>query len=140
MARYYDPETGSEPLEGRDDIKGATKESDMPKAAQEWFTRPVAEGKQWQTDPTGKFPVEVDKTPTPLTAAERKKQERAWAQTELKATDAAMLTDSPYTDEEKKKIQAYRKALRNPDREAATGYPTTPWRPRWPATIKRPGE
>ena len=138
MPRYYDPATGTEALEGLHDTQEATKETDMPQESRAWFTRPAAEGKQWQTDPTGKFPIEVE-TPPPTREALRI-QERAWAQTALKATDAAMLSDSPYTDEEKKKIQTYRKALRNPDREAATGYPADAWRPTWPASIKRPGE
>ena len=138
MTRFYDPATGTEALEGIHDTEGATRSDDMPEASREWFDRPAREGFTWKTDPTGKFPIE---TPTPPpTTNELSAQERAWARSELTSTDAAMLSDSPYTDAERAKIKAYRTALRNPAREAATGYPAQTWRPTFPAGVKRPGQ
>ena len=139
MPRYYDPTTGTEALEGIHDTTNATAEQDMPTEAREWFTRPARDGYRWQIDTTGKFPVEV--AIPPPTIAELKTAERAWAQSELLATDPAMLPDSPYTDGEKTQIQVYRDALRNPAREATRSYPDPVfWRPEFPSGIKRPGE
>ena len=87
-------------------------------------------GLQWQTDPTGTYPVEV--AIPPPTSDERKAVERAWVQAELAATDAAMLPDSPYTDEEKTQIEDYRQTIRNPAREDTATYPAESWRPNIP--------
>lgn len=138
MPRYYDPATGTEALEGIHDTENATSMDDMPEASKAWFTRPAAEGKQWQNDPTGKFPIEVDIPPP--SQDDLKAAERQWARSELLATDPAILDDSPYTDDEKTKLRTYRTALRNPAREATAGYPAQSWRPTFPADVKRPGE
>ena len=138
MARYYDPTTRTEALEGIHDISQATSEDDMPEASRAWFTDdPIPEGKQWVNDPTGKFPILADRPPPDQNTL--KAIERQWAQSELLATDPALLPDAPYTDDEKTKIRAYRAALRNPDREKNSGYPAQSWRPVFPADVKRPG-
>lgn len=136
--RYYDPTTGTEALDGIHDISQCTALEAMPEASRDWFTsEPIPEGKQWQTDPTGKFPILAD-IPPPI-EADQKATQRQWARAELAATDSAMLPDSPYTDDEKAKLTTYRAALRNPAREAGTGFPADSWRPVFPEGIKRPG-
>ena len=138
MTRFYDPKTGTEALEGIHDTENATSSDDMPEAARAWFERPAAEGMKWQTDPTGKFPIEVPIPPP--TTDEQKAIERIWAKGELLRTDIAMLPDSPYTAAQKTKVETYRAALRNPAREATEGFPATSWRPEWPTGVKQPGE
>ena len=138
MPRFYDPKTGTEALEGIHDTTGATPDTEMPSSSRAWFERPAADGMQWQTDPTGKYPVEVPIPPP--TTDELKAIERAWVQTELAATDPAMLPDSPYSEEHRQALQDYRAALRNPTREATSAYPDQSWRPAFPAGVKRPGE
>ena len=138
MPRFYDPATGTEALEGIHNTDNATSSDDMPEASRAWFTREAREGHRWETDPTGKFPIEVPIPPP--TNAELSASERAYARQELAATDAAMLPDSPYTEPQRAEIQAYRTALRNPAREATTNYPAESWRPTFPAGVKRPGE
>ena len=138
MPRFYDPKTGTEALEGIHDTEGATPDTDMPAESREWFTRPAKDGHQWETDPTGKFPVEVPIPPP--TSEELKAVERAWAQAELLATDTALVRDSRYSEEDQAKIETYRAALRNPTREATENYPDESWRPVWPDGVKRPGE
>ena len=138
MPRFYDPKTGTEALEGIHDLEGTTKDSDMPEESRLWFERPAREGHRWENDPTGKYPVEVPIPPP--TSDELAATERAWAQQELAATDAAMLPDSPYSDEHRQSIQNYRQALRNPNRTDTAGFPEQSWRPTWPDNVKRPGE
>ena len=139
MPRFYDPKTGTEALEGINDLKGCTSSDDMPESSRAWFDRPARDGKQWKTDPTGKFPVEVDIPPP--TTDQLKETERAWSAQELAATDPVMLSDSPYSDEQRDAVRTYRSALRNPAREANSAYPDPLfWRPEWPKGVKRPGE
>ena len=136
--RYYDPTTQTEALEGIHDTDTATAKSTMPAASQDWFEREPAAGKQWANDPTDTYPIETD-IPPPR-PADLSAIERQWARAELLATDPALLPDSPYTADEQTQLKAYRTALRNPAREAATGFPADTWRPTFPADIKRPGE
>ena len=137
MPRFYDPTTGTEALEGIHDTTNATAQDAMPEAAREWFERPAADGKQWVNDPTNTYPVEVDIPPP--TNDELKAIQRQWVQSELLATDPALLPDSPYTDDEQTQLKAYRTALRNPARESANGFPDESWRPTWPEGVKRVG-
>ena len=125
MSRYYDPNTGTESLD-----ETGTSIDDMPPASRKWFEADsTPAGKQWETDPTGTFPVLVDippPSPADLTAADR-----SWAESELRRTDFILLPDSPYSDEHQTLVKAYRNALRTPQR---TG---SPWvRPEWPAGVK----
>ena len=137
--RYYDPETGSEALEGIHDISRATAFEDMPATSQAWFSPdPIPEGKQWVTDATGKYPV-LEDIPPP-TSKEKRETERNWSKSELALTDVIMLSDSPYTEEQREQVKIYRAATRNPFREATVGYPDQSWRPEWPSDVKRPGE
>ena len=138
MTRYYSPtdrneqfatpETDAEGTITEVPPTGATADSDMPEASRAWFTSdPIPDGKQWQNDPTGRFPVLADIPPP--TDTELRAAERAWAASELRRTDFAMLPDSRHTGADLDAIRAYRHALRNPQREATTGYPAQSWRP-----------
>lgn len=137
--RYYDPTTQTEVFERSHDISTATAMSDMPMAAQAWFSpEPPAEGMQWQTDSTGTYPEQVPIPPP--NDADQRAIERQWARSELTRTDPVLLPDSPYTDADKALIRTYRTALRNPAREQSQGYPAESWRPVFPASVKQPGE
>jgi len=136
MPRFYDPKTGTEALEGIHDTNGCTADEDMPEASQEWFERPARDGHQWETDPTGKFPIEVPIPPP--SDDELKATEKEWARSELYATDRVFVKDTKYTEEEQKAVETYRQALRNPEREKADGFPDTSWRPQWPEGVKHP--
>ena len=138
MPRFYDPATGTEALEGIHNTDSATSSDDMPEPSRQWFEREAASGMRWVTDPTGKFPIE-EPIPAP-TSQELTAAERAWASSELTRTDPVMLSDSPYTAPERTLVQTYRAALRNPAREATTGFPAESWRPTFPANVKQPGE
>ena len=86
--RYYDPDTGTESLDGT-----GTAETDMPAASREWFQRAANDGFIWQTDQTGTYPVEVPRPdPTP---EQRAISERAWLKSELDLTDRYVLPDFP---------------------------------------------
>ena len=133
MMRYYDPKTGTESIN-----ETGTPIENMPEASRKWFEPDsTPDGMEWVNDPTGRFPV-LQEVPLP-TNDELKIIERQWAQSELNATDSAVLPDSPYTNEQKTLIKTYRAALRNPARELTENYPAETWRPVFPVGIKRPG-
>ena len=81
-------------------------------------------------------PAWVDDIPS---QTEQEATERDWAQNQLRRTDFIILSDSPYTDNERQKVRTYRAALRNPTRTSTNAFPDTSWRPVWPEGVKLPG-
>ncbi|MCW7552599.1 hypothetical protein NX722_08035 [Endozoicomonas gorgoniicola] len=62
--KYYNPATQTEAIPGIHDVTSATKKTDMPAEAQEWFTRPARDGYEWKCL-NGKWPEEVPIEPAP---------------------------------------------------------------------------
>ncbi|MCW7553646.1 hypothetical protein NX722_13615 [Endozoicomonas gorgoniicola] len=95
--KYYNPATQTEAVENIHDIAGATKKSDMPAEAQEWFTRPARDGYEWKCR-NGKWPEEVPIEPAP--AATRRLSACAAIDHAAGNARTHFATDFPFVDEE----------------------------------------
>ena len=72
------------------------------------------------------------------TQSEQESTERSWARSELSRTDFILLSDSSYTEPQKKLVRAYRAALKNPARTTHPDFPAQAWRPTFPKGVKEP--